>query len=56
MTENEKRAHDIAVAIMQKNIQPATDGENYHTYVFSALDFYNSVYTTVKNRLNDLTR
>jgi len=48
MTDNEKRAHDIAIAAMQKNIKPVTDGEDFMQYVKSLTDFYFNVYNSAK--------
>lgn len=54
MNDNQKRAHDIAVAIMQKNVQPTTNDENLNEYLSSYFNLYMSIFRNIKLRLDDL--
>ncbi len=51
MTDKEKRIHDISIAILQANIAPMSNDDDYIQYVKNWTDFYLHLYDSVKHNL-----
>lgn len=53
MSDTEKRAHDIAVAVMQENIRPLHDKEDFNEYMSSCLGLYFAAFSSADTALKD---
>ncbi len=53
MTDAEKRAHDIAIAVIHKNLMPLVDGDDFNKYMSSILSLYFDAFSSAKTILKD---
>ena len=51
MTDKEKRIHDISIAILQANIKPISNGDDYIQYIKNCTDFYLQIRNSVEINL-----